>query len=191
MYAKRVARWMVSAVPVAVLAVAGVARLSVAEDKKPPAPAPKEMTIIETARSAGNFTTFTKLVEIADLTTTLSGKGPFTVFAPTDEAFTKLPKGTLDEWMLPTNKAKLQGILKFHVVSGKHTAAEVKAMKSIKTMQGQSLTIEVKEDKVLINGATLGKADTTASNGVIHTIDTVLMPKETTAATPARPTMPE
>ncbi len=132
--------------------------------------------VVDTAIAAGSFTTLAKALEAADLVTTLKGPGPFTVFAPTDEAFAKLPAGVLDDLLKPENKAKLQGILKHHVVSGKVMAADVMKRTSAKTVEGQALTIKSTGGKVMVNTATVTKTNIGASNGVIHVIDTVLMP---------------
>jgi uncharacterized surface protein with fasciclin (FAS1) repeats len=131
--------------------------------------------IIETAVSAGSFTTLAKALDAAGLVETLKGKGPFTVFAPTDEAFAKLPAGTLDA--LLKDKKKLTAILTYHVVSGTVTSAEVAKMTSAKTVNGQELTISAKDGKVTVGNATVTQADIPASNGVIHAIDTVLLPE--------------
>ena len=131
--------------------------------------------IIETAAAAGSFTTLAKAIEAADLTATLKGEGPFTVFAPTDEAFAKLPKGTLDA--LLKDKAKLAAILTYHVVPGNVMSKEVAGMSSARTVNGQDLSIKAKDGKVKVNKATVTTADIAASNGVIHVIDQVLMPE--------------
>jgi uncharacterized surface protein with fasciclin (FAS1) repeats len=131
--------------------------------------------IVDTAVAAGNFTTLVAAVKAAGLVDTLKGAGPFTVFAPTDEAFAKLPAGTVDA--LLKNPEKLKSILLYHVVSGKDMAAEVVKMKSAKTVEGQSVTIRTAGGKVMLNNATVVKADIICDNGVIHVIDTVLMPK--------------
>jgi uncharacterized surface protein with fasciclin (FAS1) repeats len=133
--------------------------------------------IVDTAVGAGQFNTLAKALQAAGLVDTLKGKGPFTVFAPTDDAFAKLPAGTLDELLKPENKEKLKSILLYHVVSGKVTAAKVMKMQSAKTLNGQNVTIAVNDGKVMVNDATVVKADVMASNGVIHVIDTVLLPK--------------
>ena len=133
--------------------------------------------IVETAVSAGSFKTLTAALEAAGLVGTLKGKGPFTVFAPTDQAFAKLPAGTVESLLKPANKQKLKAILTYHVVAGNVKAADVIKLSSAKTLNGQSVTIKVVGGKVLINGATVVKADIAASNGTIHVIDTVLMPK--------------
>jgi len=131
--------------------------------------------IVAVASSAGIFNTLVAAVKAADLVKTLQGPGPFTVFAPNDEAFAKLPKGTVEDLIKPENKAKLTGILTYHVVSGKVMAADVKTMKA-KTVNGQELDIKVADGEVTVNGAKVIKTDIAASNGVIHVIDSVLMP---------------
>ncbi len=138
-------------------------------------PAMAKGDILETAAAAGSFTTLAKAIEAAGLTETLKGEGPFTVFAPTDEAFAKLPKGTVDA--LLKDKAKLTAILTYHVVPGSVMSKNVAGMSSAKTVNGQELSIEAKGGKVLIDKATVTQADIAASIGVIHVIDRVLMPQ--------------
>ena len=133
--------------------------------------------IVDTAVSAGNFKTLTTALKAAGLVETLKGKGPFTVFAPTDGAFAKLPAGTVDSLLKPENKQKLTAILTYHVVAGNIKAADVVKLTSAKTLNGESVTIKTAGGKVMINDATVVKADITATNGTIHVIDTVLMPK--------------
>jgi len=133
--------------------------------------------IVDTAVSAGSFQTLTTALKAAGLVETLKGKGPFTVFAPTDEAFAKLPEGTVKSLLMPENKQKLTAILTYHVVAGNVKAAEVIKLASAKTLNGQSVTIKTVGGKVMINGATVVKPDIAATNGTIHVIDTVLMPK--------------
>jgi uncharacterized surface protein with fasciclin (FAS1) repeats len=133
--------------------------------------------IVDTAVSAGQFKTLVTAVKAAGLVDTLKGPGPFTVFAPTDAAFAKLPKGTVEDLLKPENKAKLTAVLTYHVVAGKVMAADVVKLKDAKTVQGQSVAIAASGGKVSIDGAQVVKADVPASNGVIHAIDTVLMPK--------------
>ncbi len=132
--------------------------------------------IVAVASNAGNFTKLLAAAKAAGLVETLQGPGPFTVFAPTDEAFAKLPKGTVDALLKPENKAKLAGILTYHVVAGKVMAADVKTMKA-KTVNGQELDVKVINGKVTVDKANVTKADIAASNGVIHVIDAVVMPK--------------
>jgi uncharacterized surface protein with fasciclin (FAS1) repeats len=132
------------------------------------------MNIVETAVKNGNFKTLVAAVKQADLVETLSGEGPFTVFAPSDEAFAKLPAGTIES--LLKDKDKLAAILTYHVVAGKHMAAEIGKHKSLKTVQGQELTVK-NGDSVTIDNATVVSADIVTDNGVIHVIDSVVLPK--------------
>jgi len=139
-------------------------------------PSSSSKDIVAVASGAENCTTLVKAIKAAGLVETLQGPGPFTVFAPTDEAFAKLPKGTLEDLLKPENKAKLAGILTYHVVAGKVMAADVKTMMA-KTVNGQKLDIEVTDGAVTVNKAKVTKTDIAASNGVIHLVDTVLLPK--------------
>ena len=132
--------------------------------------------IVDTA-VAGGFNTLVAAIKAAGLVDTLKGAGPFTVFAPTDAAFAKLPAGTLESLLKPENKAKLVKILTYHVVAGKVMAADVVKLKSAKTVEGESVTIKVVNGTVMVDKAKVTKTDIEASNGVIHVIDTVLMPK--------------
>jgi uncharacterized surface protein with fasciclin (FAS1) repeats len=134
--------------------------------------------VVDTAVGAGQFKTLAAALKAAGLVSTLKGSGPFTVFAPTDAAFAKLPKGTVEDLLKPENKAKLTEILTYHVVPGKVMAADVAKMSSAKTVQGGALTVQTKGSAVTVDGAQVTKADVVASNGVIHVIDTVLMPKQ-------------
>jgi len=131
--------------------------------------------IVDTAVAAGNFTTLAKALEAADLVTTLKGKGPFTVFAPTDEAFAKLPAGTVEA--LLKDKKKLAAVLTYHVVSGKVMSADAAKLTTAKTVNGQALAIKPSGKTLKINDATVTTADVEASNGVIHVIDAVILPK--------------
>lgn len=133
--------------------------------------------IVDTAVAAGSFKTLVAAVKAADLVDTLKGTGPFTVFAPTDEAFAKLPAGTLESLLKPENKDKLKSILTYHVVAGNVLAADAVKLDSAKTVQGGSLTIKVADGKVKIDNATVIKTDIVTSNGVIHVIDAVVLPK--------------
>lgn len=133
--------------------------------------------IVEVATENGSFNTLVTAVKAAGLVETLQGDGPFTVFAPTDEAFAKLPEGTVEMLLKPENKDKLVSILTYHVVAGKVMAADVVKVDSAATLQGQDVAVKVDGDKVMINDALVVGADVKASNGVIHVIDTVLMPK--------------
>ena len=132
--------------------------------------------LVDTA-VAGNFTTLVAAVKAAGLVDTLKGEGPFTVFAPTDEAFAKLPAGTLQMLLEPENKAKLQRILTYHVVSGKVMSQDVVKLSSAKTVEGGTITIKTVAGGVMVNNARVTKADIVASNGVIHVIDTVILPE--------------
>jgi uncharacterized surface protein with fasciclin (FAS1) repeats len=134
--------------------------------------------IVDVAVSAGSFQTLATALKAADLLDTLKGPGPFTVFAPTDDAFAKLPAGTLESLLEPENKAKLKSILTYHVVPGRVLAADVVKLDRAKTLQGQSVAIAATEGSVKIDGATVVKADVSASNGVIHVIDTVILPRD-------------
>lgn len=139
-----------------------------------PATAKPKANIVQTAVAAGQFKTLVALVKQAGLVGALSGKGPLTVFAPTDAAFAKLPKATLAA--LGKDKAKLKAVLLYHVVAGKVTAAKVVKLTSAKTLNGQSVSIKVTDGKVLINTAQVVTPDVLASNGVIHVINKVLIP---------------
>lgn len=132
--------------------------------------------IVETA-VAGNFNTLVAAVKAAGLVDTLKGPGPFTVFAPTDEAFAKLPPGTLESLLKPENTAKLRSILTYHVVAGNVLAKDVLKLHSANTVEGQSLAIKTVHGEVMVDGAHVTKTDIVASNGVIHVIDSVLLPK--------------
>jgi uncharacterized surface protein with fasciclin (FAS1) repeats len=131
--------------------------------------------IVDTAVAAGSFNTLVKAVQAADLVDALKGEGPFTVFAPTDEAFAKLPAGVLADLLKPENKAKLAAILTYHVVPGKVMAADVVKLQSAKTLNGESVKISVK-DGVRVDNANVVKTDIETSNGVIHIIDAVILP---------------
>jgi len=133
--------------------------------------------IVDTAVAAGSFKTLAAALKAAGLVDTLKGPGPFTVFAPTDEAFAKLPAGTVEDLLKPENKAKLTRILTYHVVSGKVMAADVMKMKTAKAVSGDTLTISTRDGGVMVNTAKVAKTDIAASNGVIHVIDTVIIPK--------------
>lgn len=132
--------------------------------------------IVTVAATAGDFSTLVAAVKAAGLVETLQGDGPFTVFAPTDEAFAKLPAGTIDNLLLPENKARLVAILTYHVVAGEVLAADVVGLSSAATVEGQSLSISVSDAGVRVNDANVTATDVMASNGVIHVIDSVLIP---------------
>ena len=132
--------------------------------------------IVDTAVAAGAFKTLVAAVQAAGLVDILKGVGPFTVFAPTDEAFSKLPPSAVADLLKPENKAKLQGVLTYHVVAGKVLAADVIKLKSAKSVQGQELAIDTTAG-LKVAGANVVKTDIVCSNGVIHIIDTVMLPK--------------
>lgn len=132
--------------------------------------------IVDTAVKAGQFETLVAAVQAAELVDTLKGEGPFTVFAPTDQAFSALPEGTVEELLEPANRDTLRGLLTYHVVPGKLMAEDAMAAAAT-TVQGQELTITTMDGKVMIDDATVIQADIEASNGVIHVIDGVLMPE--------------
>lgn len=134
-------------------------------------------TIVEAAVDAGKFNTLVAAVKAAGLAETLSGKGPFTVFAPTDDAFAKLPKGTVEELLKPENKGKLTSILTYHVVSGSVKAAEALKLDFATTVEGGALRIESGKDGATVDGAKIVMTDIECTNGIIHVIDTVVMPR--------------
>jgi uncharacterized surface protein with fasciclin (FAS1) repeats len=137
-----------------------------------------DKTIVENAVAADDFKTLVAAVKAADLVETLSGEGPFTVFAPTNEAFGKLPKGTVEELLKPENKKKLISVLTYHVVPGKVMAKDVVQLKNAKTVQGSKVKIRVKDGTVMVDNAKVVKTDIACKNGVIHVIDAVILPKE-------------
>jgi uncharacterized surface protein with fasciclin (FAS1) repeats len=134
------------------------------------------MNIVETAVANGSFKTLVAAVTAADLVATLSGPGPFTVFAPVDAAFAALPAGTVESLVSPENKGKLTGILTYHVVSGKVLSSDLSNGMKAKTVNGAEITITIADGKVKVNGAQVVLADVATSNGVIHVIDGVLLP---------------
>ena len=133
--------------------------------------------LVDTAVKAGSFKTLAAAAKAAGLLKALKGDGPFTVFAPTDEAFAKLPEGTVENLLLPENKDKLVAVLKYHVVAGNVLAADVVKLKKAKTLQGSEVKVRVDDGKVMIDNAQVLKADVLAGNGVIHVIDSVILPK--------------
>jgi transforming growth factor-beta-induced protein len=164
-------RIFVAATMLGLLAVLGIALSRPATGANQP---PKD--IVDTAVGAGQFKTLVTAVTAAGLVETLKGTGPFTVFAPTDEAFAKVPKGTLDA--LLKDKTALAGVLTYHVVAGKIMAADVVKLASAKTVQGKSISIVTKDGKVTVNGANVVRTDIVCGNGVIHVIDAVILPPE-------------
>jgi transforming growth factor-beta-induced protein len=158
-----------------VLAVAVSAQFALAGDCKY-SKAKHTPDIVDTAVAAGNFKTLAAALKAADLVETLKGKGPFTVFAPTDKAFGKLPKGTVEELLKPENKEKLTSILTYHVVPGRVMAADVVKLSEAKTVQGSKAKIRVTDGKVYVDEAQVTATDIKAGNGVIHVIDSVILP---------------
>ena len=132
--------------------------------------------LVDTAAGQGNFTIFGKALNAAGLAQSLKADGPYTIFAPTDAAFQKLPNGKLEQWLKPENKAELASIINYHVSPGRILAADVGKLNETKTVQGQSAKIKMTGDKVTIDGANVTLTDIPSSNGVIHAIDAVLLP---------------
>ncbi len=144
----------------------------------PAASAAGKKDIVDTAVAAGNFKTLVAALQAAGLADTLKGGGPFTVFAPTDDAFAKLPAGTVETLLKPENKEKLKAILLYHVVAGQVGSTQVVKMSSAKTLDGKDVEITANNGAVMINNAKVVTADIKASNGVIHVIDSVLIPQD-------------
>jgi uncharacterized surface protein with fasciclin (FAS1) repeats len=136
-----------------------------------------DMDIVDLAASTDFLSTLVAAVQAGDLVDVLKGDGPFTVFAPTNEAFAKLPAGTVEELLKPENKAKLIEVLTYHVVAGKVMSTDLKDGQKAKTVQGQEITVSLKDGKAMINNATVTAADIEATNGIVHVIDTVILPK--------------
>jgi uncharacterized surface protein with fasciclin (FAS1) repeats len=157
------------------IALAAVAALSLSALAPVVSAKPAQRNIVQTAVAAGQFKTLTKLFKQAGLAGALQAKGPFTVFAPTDAAFAKVPKATLAA--LAKGKAKLRAVLLYHVAEGKLPAAKVVKLHSVKTLNGQSLKVRVSHGTVTVGGARVIKTDVDASNGVIHVINKVLIPR--------------
>lgn len=157
-----------------VLAGAMAATSAMAEPAKDGA-APKD--IVDTAVAAGSFKTLAAALQAAGLVDTLKGAGPFTVFAPTDDAFAKLPAGTVETLLKPENKAKLTAILTYHVVPGNVASKQAKKLKTAKTVNGKELTLAFKGGTLSVDKAKVAKADIACSNGVIHVIDSVVLPE--------------
>ncbi|RUL74462.1 fasciclin domain-containing protein [Dyella choica] len=132
--------------------------------------------IVDTAAASGSFHTLGKALEAAELTGVLKSSGPYTFFAPTDAAFEKLPKGTLENWLKPENKAELISVLKYHVLPGRASAVDVEKLNAPTMMQGQSATVKKDGETLSIAGAKITQRDIASSNGVIHAIDTVIVP---------------
>ena len=144
-----------------------------------PVVAPAETKdVVDIAIASPDHSTLVAAVTAAELVETLKGTGPFTIFAPTNAAFNALPAGTVDGLLKPEQKSALSNILTYHVVAGAVKAADLKDGQKVKTLQGEELTVSIKDGKVMINGATVTAADLTGSNGVVHVVDGVLMPKK-------------
>ncbi len=159
-------------IPAVALAALGFAPQAAVAQTKAPAP-----DIVEIAASAGTFNTLVAAVKAAGLVDVLKSDGPFTVFAPTDEAFAKLPAGTVESLLLPENLEQLKAVLTYHVVAGKVLAKDVVGLKTAKTVQGQSLTVKIMNGVPMVDNAQVIKTDIMAKNGVIHVIDQVVLPK--------------
>jgi uncharacterized surface protein with fasciclin (FAS1) repeats len=165
-----------AAVAVAALSFAGGSAMADHHEDKSDKMA-KQKDIIGTAKAAGQFKTLAKALKEAELVKTLKGEGPFTVFAPTDDAFAALPSGTLDTLLMEENKDQLRGILTYHVASGELMAADVVEKDEIETVQGEAVRVSIVDDKVMLNDTVqVIKTDVDASNGVIHVINGVLIP---------------
>jgi uncharacterized surface protein with fasciclin (FAS1) repeats len=160
-----------------VLLLPGLLVSQIGCDRTAEKPSMPQTDVVDTAVAAGDFATLVTAIKAAGLVETLKGDGPFTVFAPTDEAFGKLPSGTLESLLNPENKQKLSSILTYHVVPGKVMASEVVNLSDAKTVNGQLLMIKTSDGAVTVNNAKVIKTDIDCSNGVIHVIDTVLLPK--------------
>jgi uncharacterized surface protein with fasciclin (FAS1) repeats len=157
--------------------VAGLLALMLALTLTSNASAKSKKDIVDTAVAAGDFKTLVTALKAAGLVETLKGSGPFTVFAPTDEAFAKLPAGTLEDLLKPENKEKLVAILTYHVVAGDVTAKDVVKLSEAKTVNGKSVKIMAQGGKVMVDNANVTKTDIKCSNGVIHVIDSVILPQ--------------
>ena len=163
-------KFRVASFIVAAVACVGIARVAMAVN------ATVDKTVVEIAAGDPSFSTLVAAVKAAGLAETLSGPGPFTVFAPTNEAFAKLPAGTVEDLLKPENKEKLVGILTYHVVPGTVKAADVVKLTEAKTVNGKAAKVAVKDDAVMIDGAKVVKTDIIGKNGVIHVIDAVILP---------------
>ncbi|MEZ5318042.1 MAG: fasciclin domain-containing protein [Vicinamibacterales bacterium] len=163
----RITRWMAAPLAAALMVATGATTTTAQQPKD----------IVDTAVAAGSFKTLVAAVQAAGLVDTLKGPGPFTVFAPTDEAFAKLPAGTVEDLLKPENKQKLVAILTYHVVPGSVMAADVVKLDQAKTVNGQMVSISTMGTGVMVDNAHVVKTDIKASNGVIHVIDSVILPK--------------
>lgn len=166
---KVIQKILISAMAVGIMATPAIAGDGMKQKTK--------QNIVEVAAGNPDFETLVAAIKAADLVETLSGKGPFTVFAPTDDAFAKLPPGTLEDLLKPENKEKLVSILTYHVVSGKVKAADVVKLDTATTVNGKAADVNVANGQVTIDNANVTATDIAASNGVIHVIDTVIIPQ--------------
>ena len=155
---------------------AGLSAVLVSQPQPAVAGETAKKDIVDTAVAAGKFNTLAAALKAGGLIDTLKGEGPFTVFAPTDDAFAKLPAGTVEELLKPENKEKLVAVLTYHVVPARAMAKDVAGMSSAGTVNGKDVKLKAQGGKVMVNNATVTKADIVTSNGVIHVIDTVLLP---------------
>jgi len=172
----RIVTALVLTLAISVAAYAGSCKDDAKSQTTQQVAAKKPADIVDTAASVEDFSTLVTAVKAAGLVETLKGDGPFTVFAPTNDAFAKLPKGTVENLLKPENKDKLVSILTYHVVPGKVMAKDVVKLSSAKTVQGSTVDIKVKDGTVMIDNAKVVKADVETSNGVIHIIDAVILP---------------
>lgn len=173
---------MIKSVFTALVVASAFSVSACADDNDPAEEAPGKAAaasadLVDTAVSAGSFDTLVAAVQAADLEATLRGPGPFTVFAPTDDAFAKLPAGTVDTLLQPENKEQLTAILTYHVIAGSVPSTQAVKLTSAKTVLGKDLKLAVVDGALHVNDATVVKADVQASNGIIHVIDTVLLPE--------------
>ncbi len=180
MHTRLSARWLLWSIPVAAVALASWTTVSWAQEKKEE---PKAKDIVDTAKA--DFKTLAKLIDAAGLAADWKGKGPFTLFAPTDDAWKKLGEKKLEDLQKPENKTELVKILKNQIVEGKKMAADLKG--KIKTMAGNEVAIEKKDATTMVGAAKVTKADIAAANGVIHQTDTVIMPEVKPAEPPKKP----
>lgn len=164
------------AIPAVSLIAAALAAAAPAQAGNPASSKNSTGDIVDVAVSAGQFGTLAKALTAAGLVETLKGKGPYTVFAPTDEAFARLPAGTLESLLAPENRQQLIDVLTYHVVPGKVTASEVVGLSEAPTVQGDTIDIRVDGTRVMVDQATVTTTDIAASNGVIHVIDAVILP---------------
>ena len=169
-------RFLVSSLSVAALVVV-MSSMSLADCGECSKSNASKHDIVDTAIKAGSFKTLAAALTAADLVETLKGKGPFTVFAPTDEAFAELPKGTVENLLKPENKDKLVAVLTYHVVAGKVMAADVVKLKKAKTVQGSEVSIKVNKKGVMVDAANVVKTNIDCTNGVVHVIDAVILPQ--------------